>query len=198
MKLYEQEQVVKDLIKNDRNNPEIYLKLQQMIYMFLRRKKIGNSPKEVEEVSYTMAGDLFLKIIEGEEISNFFGLLDKEHRKYFTEYYEREKYIEPYDITMDPRILNESSFENDFAKVNNKIYLEDINKVINEVMDKSCKYKPWTVEYNNLKVSLALSILRRKKVNFHLNLECEYYLNILIASFYNEVKKTSHLNFGDD
>lgn len=196
MTLYEQEKYIKDLVKLDRRNPEIYEKLQEMIYMFLRRKRIGRNPKEVQDISYTMAGDLYLRILEGEDIFNYLGLLDKEHRSYFEEYSSSRIFFEPYDVSLDPKLFNGEPPTYDFIKVDNKIYLEEIHKVINQVIEKSCKYKPWTPEYNNLKVSLALTLLRGEETYYHLSEECKHYLKFLVVSFYNEVRKTSYFDIG--
>ena len=190
MRLIEYEQTIKDLVKKDRNNPEIYSLLQEMILMFLRRKKSPGGPQEVEEVSYTMAGDIYLKIINGEDINYFLGYFDKKYKEYFKDYYESGRYTEPYDPSInDKEVLRRSSGSQEFSKVINKLYLKDIGKIVDKVMEKSCKYKYQSKEYLNLKLSLMISILRNTKFEFHLNQEQSFYLKLLIVAFYEEVKK---------
>ena len=77
----------------------------------------------------------------------------------------------------------------DFSKVLNKLYLKDIGKIIDKVMEESCKYKYQSKEYLNLKLSLMVSILRNSKFEFHLSQEQSFYLKLLIVAFYEEVKK---------
>lgn len=190
MRLIEYEQTIKDLIKENRNNPEIYNLLQEMILMFLRRKRSPGGPQELEEVSYTMAGDIYIKIVAGEDINYFLGYFDKKYKEYFKDYYEVERYTEPYDPSLnDKEIWRRSEGSQDFSKVLNKLYLKDIGRIVDKVMEESCKYKYQSKEYLNLKLSLMVSILRNSKFEFHLSQEQSFYLKLLIVAFYEEVKK---------
>lgn len=189
MRLVEYEYSIKTRIKKDRNDPDIYQELQRMIYMFLRRKRVGNCPKDVEDISYMIAGDLYMDILEGVEITFFLGYLDKIYKNYVSKFYEGIQGQVPFDPSIDANQVilgNPSTY--DYVYARNKIYLEDIQRVVDKVMEDTCKYKPWTPAYSNLKISLMLSILRDEFVSFHLQPEQEFYLKLIIVQFYQEVK----------
>lgn len=188
MRLIEYEQKVKELIKTDKNNPEIYNLLQEMIYIFLCRKKIGTIT-EKKDVSYTFAGDVYMSILSGVDITYFLGYFEKKYKEYFKEYYRNTRFNEPYDPSYDEIKLNKllvSSTE-EFNKIIDKVDLSNINKIIDKVFS-SCKYNKNSKFYLNLKLSLVLSLIRNDISSFHLNHELDEYLRLLVILFYNELK----------
>lgn len=189
MRLVEYEQKIKDLVKEDRSNPEIYKLLQEMIYMFLRRKHIGNNPGDTEEVSYTFAGDLFMKISSGEEIIYYLGYLERKYKEYFKEYCDVTRFNEPYDPSLDDKkVVNLDDQLRPFDQTLNRVYLSNIYLIIDKIFDEKCKYRYNSYIFINLKVSLILSLLRDEITPFHLNSEQTEYLKILVVLFYNELK----------
>lgn len=187
MRLNEYEQKIKELIKIDKNNPEIYNLLQEMIYIFLCRKKIGTIT-EKKEVSYTFAGDVYLSIISGTDITYFLGYFEKKHKEYFQEYYRNTRFDEPYDPSYDDIKLNKPlSSSGEFNRIIEKVDLSNVNKIIDKVFN-SCKYNKNSKFYLNLKLSLTLSLVRDNISSFHLNPELNEYLKLLIVLFYNEIK----------
>lgn len=189
MRLTEYEQLIKKQITQDRNNPEIYNNLQKMIYMFLRRKQVGKSPEEVEEVSYTFAGDIYMKILSGDEIEYYLGYLERKHKEYFREYYRMSRFNEPYDPTYDDSKVQEVQDYRDYEnRALNKVYLQNVDRIIDKLLRNS-KYKYNSKSYINLKLSLALSLLNDRIVVFHLSKEEEEYLKFLTILFYNEIKE---------
>ena len=181
--------MIKQQISQDKNNPEIYNNLQKMIYMFLRRKQVGQSPREAEDVSYTFAGDLYMKILSGDEIEYYLGYLERKHKEYFKEYYRMSRFNEPYDPSYDDSKLQEvQDYRNYENRTLNKVYLQDVNLIIDKILEKS-KYRHNSKSYVNLKLSLALSLLNDRVVAFHLSKEEEEYLKFLTILFYNEIKE---------
>lgn len=189
MKLYEYEQRIKSLIEEDPQDPQIYEDLQRMIYMFLRRKGAGNNEKDVEDVSFTIAGDLWMRIIEGERFTFYIGYLSKIYHDYFKGYYIDKRYNEPYDPSYDMRVIGgEINNPKRFQEVIDKIYLEQIESVINGFFESGCKYRKGTRAWINLKLSLTLSLYRQTIVNYHLEPDQFAYLKILLVKFHEKVK----------
>lgn len=190
MRLVEQEQMIKRMVREDISNPEIYNCLQKMILMFLKRKKAPGNCQRYEEVSYTMAGDIYMKLLEGETVDYFLGYFDRKYKEYFREYYESEKYDIPFDPSLDEYMsLGQNFGVQDFHNAINKLYLEDIERVVDKVMEK-CKYVKCSSAYINLKLSLMISILRNELTTFHLDEGQSLYLKFLIVAFYEEIKKS--------
>lgn len=190
MKLTEYEQKIKDLIKTDKNDPEIYCSLQKMIYLFLLRKRAGDDIRELEEVSFTIAGDLFIKIRDGETINYFLGYLERKYHEYFKEYYRFSRFNEPYDPSYDDSRSSQSEkAEGDLKEVLTKVYLSDIGKVVDNVFEESCKYVYNSAPYINLKVSALLTLIRNGEItDFHLNEFQRNYLRLLVVRLYSEIQ----------
>lgn len=189
MKLVSEEQNIKEMIKHDRNNPEIYNRLQKMIYIFLHRKKSPGTRQEIEEVSYTMAGDIFLKIVNGVEINYLLGYFERWYKGYFRQYYEPEKYDVPYDPSKIDLSLRTYEGSQKYDEIVSKEYLRNISLVVNDVMERVCKYRYNSPAYINLKLSLLVTLRRGTIFSFHLTEEQTQYLKILRTAFYEEVRK---------
>lgn len=191
MRLVEYEELIKSQIKDNRRNPEIYTNLQKMIEMFLRRKKVCKTTKDYQDMSYLLAGDIFMKIINGEDISYYLGYLEKVYRKYAHQYYKdnSSEIIEYDDSTNVEELLYGYRSSYAYEYIGNKLYLENIGKVIDQIMYQSCKYDPESSAFNNLKLSLILSILRNQEVSFHLNHEQTFYLKMILTNFYDKILK---------
>lgn len=190
MRLIECESLIKEKVKANREDPEIYNLLQQMIITFLMRKKACNSYRDYDDLSYVIAGDLFLKIIAGNEINYYLGYLEKAYRKYVQEYY---KEYHSGILSFEDAIDSEESVygrrsSRDFAYARDRVYLEDCSLVINDVLDSS-KYDPDHPAFNNLKMSLILSVLKGSEVYFRLEEDQKFYLKLLLICFYNKIIK---------
>ena len=190
MRLLEHESLIKSKVKSDRKDPEIYNLLQRMTFMFLKRKRVGQTEKDREDISFMIAGDLYMRIVNGEDFSYFLGYLEKIYKEYLEKFYEGYKN----QVQLDPSIdVNHEILGNptvfDYYRLNNKVYLKEIYRVIDELMDESCKYKRQSRDYLNLKLSLVLSLLREEITNFHLGPEQTFYLKLLIVKFYSKVKE---------
>ena len=189
MNLIEYEQTIKGLVKENKSNPDIYNYLQEMTLLFLRRKKPLDSSQYLLDVSYTIAGDIFLKIIDGADMTYYLGYLERIYRDYLR---EEKAYLsktfpfeEVYEHTEIPELIIPPISLKDAA---NEIYLKKINQVIERIMKKCCKYRQRSKEYLNLKLSLVLSILRDTRTYFHLEEEQIVYLDFLLVRLYDELK----------
>lgn len=189
MRLYEYEQRIKLLVESSPQDPKIYEYLQRMIFMFLRRKAVGDDEKDVEDISFTIAGDLWMRIIDGERFSRYLGYINKIYHDYFRGYYIDKKYNEPYDPSYDMKVIGgEIDNPRRFQEIINKIYLERIESVIDDFFESGCKYAYGSRAWINLKLSLTLSLYRQTLVNYHLTSDQFAYLKILIVRFHDKVK----------
>ena len=188
MRLMEYEYAIKSKVRENPSDPEIYNLLQVLSYYFLLRKKICRTSKDAEDISYIIAGDIFLRITEGEYFSYILGFLEKIYRGAVYSYYGDTSIIS-LDATDSPDLLLGTSSIAEYNMVLNKIYLSDILSVIDKVMEGSCKYRVDSSAYLNLKVSLLLSLIRGEVSGFHLTPDQLCYLKLIIPSFYNQIKK---------
>lgn len=192
MKLKEYESLIKKQFEENRYNEEIYVNLQKMIEMFLRRKKVCNCSKDYEDMSYIMAGDLYLKFINEEKTPDYLlGYLAKAYQNYAHEYYDENSgalgQIPVEEIRTT--VLSPNSYSYEVNCVNSKVYLQEIVRVIDEIMMNSCKYDPNSVAFMNLKLSLILTVLKEELTPFHLNQEQVFYLNLIYINFKNKIVK---------
>ena len=190
MRLLDHESAIKTLLKTNREDPEIYDHLQKMTFIFLRRKKVCRNDKDREDISFTIAGDLFMRLIQGEDFSYFLGYLDKIYKEYLDKFYEGYKDHVPFDPSIDANheiLGNPSVF--DYYRLNNEVYLKEIYRVVEQLMDEACKYRRDSKEHINLRLSLVLSLIRGEVTSFHLEPEHTFYLKLLVVKFYNKVKE---------
>lgn len=194
MTLTEYANKISDLTANNKDDPEIYSTLQPMIEMFLRRKKVCNCSRDYSDLSYVIAGDLFMSISnENLVISNILGYLEKIYRKYAHTYYNEHSGLNQVsfeDVSgKDLHEFGRYNYQSDVDEIINKTYLLNIKSIVDDVLVSSCKYDICSKAYHNLKLSLVLSILRGQEVCFHLTKEQEFYLKLIYTNFHNKVVK---------
>lgn len=190
MKLTEYEDLIKKQFKEDMFNEEIYVNLQKMINMFLRRKRVCNCSKDYEDMSYVMAGDLYLKFLQEESLPNYLvGYLGQAYQSYAHEYYEEHSGILGNLPVEEVRtvVFSPNSYTYEIGCSNNRVYLQEIIRVVDEVMLNSCKYDPNSSAFINLKLSLVLSAIRGELTPFHLNQEQTFYLGLVYTNFCNKI-----------
>lgn len=190
MRLLEYEVLIKKQVSEDVNNPEIYNNLQKMILMFLQRKKVCRCKQDYEDMSYLLAGDMYMQLLNGETFNYYLGYLEKIHRKYAQQYYKDHSsefiYFDDSDNFND-LVGDLGSY--DYNYIDDKIYLEEIWRTIDIVMNNSCKYDRMSKGYLNLRLSLVLSLLRGEETHFHLEPDQKYYLRLILTNFNSIVKK---------
>lgn len=191
MKLTEYEVLIKTLVKKNPQDPEIYNNLQKMIEMFLRRKKVCNCRKDYEDLSYVLAGDMFMKIYQGDKIDYYLGYLEKVYRPYAHRYYDENdvERINVEDVTDRDSYKRSLYGSNDYDTIISKLFLEEMEDIINEVMLQSCKYDPSGPAFLNLKLSLVLSLIKGEEVYYNLSPDQKFYLKLIIANFHNKIIK---------
>lgn len=186
MRLTEYETTIKSKIQQNPNDPSIYEDLQKMILIFLTRKKACKSINDYKDISYLLAGDMYLNIINGTRYNYYLGYLEKVYLRYVLQYYADN--FEPDIVHIEDPIdleylMDYTSNPQEYDEVCDKCYIERIHTVVDQVMLQSCKYDPNTAAYLNLKLSLVISLLRDAPCYYHLLPEHQFYLNMIIKNF---------------
>ena len=173
MRLVEYESKIKELVKIDIRNPEIYNLLVKFVNLFLLRKKVVSYSRDREEICYTLASDIYMKLIQGEELTHYLGYLEKIYRAYIYEYagYYRKDFVVDDLIDLEEML---PSRDQPYTEVLDRIYLRNIWCVIKEILN-YCKYSKRSSIRANLEVSLLLSLYRNDIVNFNLEEVSEAY-----------------------
>ena len=133
--------------------------------------------------------DIWMRIISGERFYHYIGYIDKIYHDYVRGLYIDKKFNEPYDPSYDMQVIGgEIQNKRMIQEVLSKVYLEQIDKVIDDFFESGCKYKKGSRTWINLKLSLSLSLYHKKMVTYHLNEEQSMYLRVLLVKFYDKVK----------
>lgn len=186
MRLIDIENCLKLQIEEDKSDPKVYSMIYNLLYQFLVRKKLLNSLQDYEEVSHIGATNLYLKIINGDEIHSWIGYINVAYISYINQY-KRWYRSELIDTVDNPDLANaltimsaSSSLQNyiDLETIINIQYMEkSIKNTVNEVLGYS-KYREFTREYYDAMLSILLSILSKKFVVYGSKLD-KAYIHIL-------------------
>lgn len=189
MRLVEYENTIKNKVAKDPSDISIYDDLQKMAIVFLRRKKACRSIQDYEDVSYLIAGDIYIKISKQEKISYYLGYLEKIYRRYIISFYQNNHSNETvsYENEDFERTLIYPGSYDDYTYIDNKLYLSNIKVVIDKVLEKSCKYATDPLSSLNISLSLLLSLLQEDIVSYNITPEQEFYLNMITVNFYSQV-----------
>ena len=204
MRLVDIEKDLKNLIINEASDTEIYEKIYELVYRFLKYKKALFTDFEYEEVAAIGAEDLYLKMHNGTRLTSWIGYINLSHFSYIREF--RKKYSSEIISTKDNPELADgvtlmsaaSLLQNplDFLKSENLQYIESgIEKTIDDVLDNSIFLK-YTSEYYNAKISIILSILLGKFVIFGTEKKNKNYIHILYVLVKDNVIK--NIGFGNN
>ena len=186
MRLIDIENQLKKLIAVDRTDPKVYYTIRELLYQFLVRKKLLNNIQDYEEVSHIGATNLYLRIVNGDEIRSWIGYINLAYISYINQY-KRWYRSELIDTISNPDLADaitimsaSSSLQNsiDLETVVNLVYMEkSIKMTVAEVLSYS-KYREYTKEYYDAMLSILLSMLNRKFVVYGNKLD-KTYIHIL-------------------
>lgn len=190
MRLTEYETTIKSKIQQNPNDQTIYEDLQKMILIFLTRKKACKSANDYEDISYLLAGDMYLSIINGTRYNYYLGYLEKVYLRYVLQYYADN--FEPDIVHIeDPTdleyLMDYTSNPQEYNEICDKCYIENIKTIVDQIMIQSCKYDSDTTAYLNLKLSLVVSLIRDTPTYYHLLPEHQFYLNMIIKNFQSKI-----------
>lgn len=189
-----------ELIKKgvQENQNEIYLNLYQLTRLVVKRAKwIRNNNYDLDYFCEVIAGDIMLNILNDTyHFKNFPAFIHKVMPQYYAELFTY-RYREVDFSDCAPEVIEHfldgeqigHAVAFDLERIDNKLYLENFNKIVDTVFLSSCKYYPGTKEYNNLKVSLGLSLVRGYTVGYHISFLDLDHLELLIKAVYLQMQK---------
>ena len=168
MRLVDMEKELKCCIeKYGPNNGIVFNKIYELCYEYFRRNKKMNNAVETEETSMILAETLFLKICKGSPIHSWLGYINISAIAAIRKYRKMTS-SEIIDISEDP-LLEESIIsmcssgltdtgEADYYNIFDEDFISNIPFLIEEIMDKCCRYYKYTSKWNNLYLFILLNL----------------------------------------
>lgn len=179
---------INTLINSNDICDEIYTLLKEMVRILILRKRLLTNPQEIDDISCEYAGDVYVKIINGFRVQYWVAYTSKCLMRYIISY--RNTYYpviidasEDYELTQALINMNYSSslsYKEEFDDLINKTYITSIIKIIKKSYNKNCRYIPGSCEFNNLYLSILLSLAKGKEVYYDLSPDLVEYLSIIL------------------
>ena len=191
MTLYEYNTRIRELNTSDPTNEEIYTLLHDLILEMINLKKYKISARDKEEVAYTLAGDIWMKIMGGSYFKFVNNYIDRVLLRYILEHIGKYRTVEVFDAVEYQQLIDTFVAEDSevcFGDVENEVYLEDIRSAIDQLIDK-CPYYLGTPKCLNFKLSLVASLYLGEPYSYHLNEFDEEKVRMFIINFYEKVKR---------
>lgn len=188
MRLVDIEKDIKNLIEEDINNPEVYNKIEELSYLFLMRNHLMSTGKSAADVAQLIASDLYLKICNGKEIISWIGYINRSYHAYIREYNKINKsevINTEGDYDLETGIINMSMSSTasnviEFNRVIDNEYFDNLPKIVDGIMKKS-KYREFTGDYNNARLSIVLSLSAGKFINYGMSTAESMYVRMLYS-----------------
>jgi len=190
MTLYKYNVKIRQLNTEDPTNEEIYKLLHDLIIEIIRLKKYKISSDDADAVAYTLAGDIWMKIINGSYFKFVNNYIDKVLLRYILEHIGTYRTKEVFDAVEYQQIVDtfiDESSEVHFGDVENEDYLENAHTVIDYLMERS-PYYPGTCKYINFKLSLVASLYSGKFICYNINEFDKEKVRMFIINFNEKIK----------
>lgn len=184
MRMYDKESSVKQRLKENVRDESVFNDLKDIAEFVLRQHGFCRNSLEYDELSIMIAEDVWMSFIDGEPIDHIFGWIDRRLPMYGRKYYTSQSFIQLDDILLD--LSQKPHWMKEYSLVINKIYLEEIYRVAEEVIHKHSRFKS-EKSNRNLMISLLLSIIRDEETYFHLTDEEKPIIHLLMISFYQNI-----------
>lgn len=176
MRLVDVEKQIKELIAEDVSNPEIYDKIYKLMCMFLNYKKLVSDYSDVDNIALLAAEDLFLKLQRGVVITSWIGYINRCYHAYIR-MWRKMSSTEIIDVTTDRKLeeaiiemcsasSSSESIRQDYNRIYDYEYLENIPKIVERVLGSS-KYIKDTSEYLNAYLSILLSLQKHEYISYN-------------------------------
>jgi len=184
-----------ELVKKDRNNPEIYQKIKDMTFNYLYNVlKPGSGLYNYDDIACDIAADLFLRIQKGITIEYWLNYISRILKLYYLKDYQKKNWSVIIDTTGNhnlQQVLNDcfidsSIMNNPIDASLNTLYLEQFDVLLNNVLYKT-KFKFNSKDRINLQLSVLLTLLKGKNVYFRIDEYLYPYVNIIISKLKSEM-----------
>ena len=184
-----------ELVKRDRNNPEIYQKIKDMTFNYLYNVlKPGASLYNYDDIACDIAADLFLRIRKGANIEYWLNYISRILKLYYLRDYQKKNWSVVIDTTGSDTLaqslkecfVDSSILNNPINSTLNIVYLEQFEKILNRVLYNT-KFNYNSKNRVNLQISILLTLLKGKTTYFRLDESLHIYVNIIIAKVKSEI-----------
>lgn len=184
-----------ELVKRDRNNPEIYQKIKDMTFNYLYNVlKPGASLYNYDDIACDIAADLFLRIRKGANIEYWLNYISRILKLYYLRDYQKKNWSVVIDTTGSDTLaqslkecfVDSSILNNPINSTLNIVYLEQFEKILNRVLYNT-KFNYNSKNRVNLEISILLTLLKGKTTYFRLDESLHIYVNIIIAKVKSEI-----------
>lgn len=199
------ENEIKQMISEDKTNPEIYNKIFELVYKYFLRNKIVKDYGTAKEIATTMAEDLYLRLFDPNkpQISSWLGFISLDYHTYLRWYRkETDTVIDTKgDVDFSNSVIHMfagSQIDNsDIEDIYSLDYMESLPKIIEDVMDSS-RIPKYSKEYLNTRLTLLLSILYDRFIPFRLSVEDTNYARMLYRMLCDKLMVELHPTVSSD
>lgn len=201
MRLIEIEDKLKQLIEEDINNPEVFNTINKLIYLHIKRRKLVSYDRDAQEIAILMAEDLYMKILRGEPLYSWLGYISKACIGYIRKYRKMNS-SEIIDTTGNYELmesiiqLSSASYDmsqKDYNVVIAKMSLDSMTEIIEETIEKACRYDRFSSQYTNFVISAYISLIKNEVCTMFLDESESMQFRIIFA----KVKEAIQNNYGD-
>lgn len=182
-------EIIYNLTIQDKNNPEIYNQLYSLIRSMFISKRCCHALYDIETIAYTLAGDMYLKIVNGAVFRHSTNYINKVYKRYLQNYYGGIEIVDT-DAVESQLITTQyiPSSTEDLDDALTKIYLDDIYLVINELISEG-PFKSGSLEFYYFNISVLLSLLYDDIILYHLDLIYKNLVKMATINFYEKLKE---------
>jgi len=182
------------LIDEDPSDPEIFKNLQDLIFFWLLRARKMTKKNEAHDVATEMAGDLYMKIIDGFRVNYWLSYISNYYYDY-TKSYRQNNHKQYFNFEGDPEVvytmaeLFSGSFglcdfnQVSFSEVSNLDFIEYLPVAVKDTVKKESRYKNNSVLNLNLNLSLLISLIRADVSSFRFPPNDYNYIKLLKNRF---------------
>ena len=188
MRLVDLENQIKQMVAENPNNPDVFNKLYDLIYVHLKRTKYVNTDDESRNVALLFAEDLYMRILDGFPLQSYLGYIFKVRIKYVKMY--RKMYeSEVFDIN-ENSLLRETMFElfgnsgtthRDYMEIDMYDSIDSLISLIDEILEHSCMYESYTSEYLNIRTSIVMSLITGEETKLFVDERLENYFRLMLV-----------------
>lgn len=200
-KLTEIESELKDLIEKDINNPEVFYKIKELAFRYMKRSRKMNTNEETDEVATLVAEELYMWILNGHSINAWICYISKCIPRYIIMFrnltnseiidIEGNPLLEEGIVTMSTSGSNDMK-NSKYNEVSDILCMEYIPSMVDKILEKSCRYSSYSSEYLNIYASIIFSLADNKFHSIFLSREIEPYcrlmFNIVKDQLFKELK----------
>jgi len=192
---------IKTLIAEDVKNPEVYDKIYELAYYYLKRNRLLNKEDDYVGVATLMAEDLYIMVCNGKEIRSWVAYIRYSYMAYIRQW--KKMFCSQIIEVDNDNPLRESIYEmcgygsssstlKDYKMMIDNVYLESINRIIDSILVDS-RYYEFTSGFLNAQLTLRYSLLAGKFVSLFQNKADEMYTRMI----YNYLKDVIKENICD-